>query len=184
MPWRENCVDDHWMRWNLLLLVSREHLLLEETHIIKVLIYSPLKTNKRFLNSGTHLTERIVICDKLYAYHILSLVSCPAMNGALATQSSYLDVFNYTITCQRVHWLVTWCLPETDRVPFGCFEAIRLQAGLSVGASRWLGRRAYWLKTLNLFGVELLSASWSAATMLYALDPFSEFWNVAMLSSA
>ena len=118
MPWRENCVDDRWMRWNLLLLVSREHLLVEETHIIKVLIYSPLKTNKRFLNSGTHLTERIMICDKLYAYHILSLVSYHAMNWALATQSSYLDVLNYMIMCQRVHWLVTWHLPETDRVLF------------------------------------------------------------------
>lgn len=28
------------------------------------------------------------------------------MNWALATQSSYLDVLNYTIMCERVHWLV------------------------------------------------------------------------------
>ena len=67
-----------------------------------------------------------------------------------------------------------WRLPETDRMPFGCFEAIRFEAGLSVGASRWLGRRTYRLKALNLFGLELLSASWSAGTMILILSLNSE----------
>ena len=45
---------------------------------------------------------------------------------------------------------MTWCLPEADdETPFGCFEAIRLQEGLSVGSSRSPGREALQIKDLK-----------------------------------
>lgn len=122
-----------------------------------------------------------MICDKLDSYHILTFVRSHAMNWAIATQSSYLDILNYCITCQRVHWLVTWCLPDWSGAVWR-FWGYSIASGPVVGCLKMTrkeglqieGLKFVWFGAVVSFLVCLLlePCSWSLLWILKCCNAF------------